>query len=142
MSAVHAMEDAFGVKVDGQLRALRRLVYCGEWIESHSLHIFLLHAPDFLGYEDAFAMAKDHRAVVERGLRLKKAGNEIMALLGGREIHPINVRVGGFYKPPAKRELLGLAEALKRARDEALETVRWADGAIQPEFRQSIAAGA
>src|SRR6516165_3464393 len=82
MSAVHAMEDAFGVKVDGQLRALRRLVYCGEWIESQALHIFLLHAPDFLGYEDAFEMAKDHRAVVERGLRLKKAGNEVVALLG------------------------------------------------------------
>src|SRR5215468_2035500 len=85
MSAVHAMEDAFGVKVDGQLRALRRLIYCGEWIESHSLHIHLLHAPDFLGYEDAMRMAKDHRAIVERGLQLKKAGNEVIALLGGRE---------------------------------------------------------
>src|SRR5215467_1991211 len=136
MSAVHAMEDAFGVKVDGQLRALRRLVYCGEWIESHSLHIFLLHAPDFLGYEDAFKMAKDHRAVVELGLRLKKAGNEIMALLGGREIHPINLRVGGFYKTPGKRELLGLAEALKRARDEALETVRWTAALDFPDFEQ------
>ncbi|MBO0725379.1 MAG: Ni/Fe hydrogenase subunit alpha [Blastocatellia bacterium] len=136
MSAVHAMEDAFGVKVDGQLRALRRLMYCGEWIESHSLHIFLLHAPDFLGYEDAFEMAKDHRAVVERGLRLKKAGNEIMALLGGREIHPINVRVGGFYKTPAKSELLKLAEALKRARDEASETVRWTATLDFPDFEQ------
>ena len=136
MSAVHAMEDAFGVKVDGQLRALRRLIYCGEWIESHSLHIFLLHAPDFLGYEDAFKMAKDHRAVVERGLRLKKAGNEIMALLGGREIHPINIRVGGFYKLPAKRELLQLAEALKRARDEASETVRWTATLDFPDFEQ------
>jgi len=136
MSAVHAMEDAFGVKVDGQLRALRRLIYCGEWIESHSLHIFLLHAPDFLGYEDAFEMAKDHRNVVERGLRLKKAGNEIMALLGGREIHPINIRVGGFYKLPAPRELLQLAEALKRARDEASETVRWTATLDFPDFEQ------
>ena len=53
MSAIHAIEDAFGVKVTGQLRALRRLIYCGEWIESHALHMFMLHAPDFLGYEDA-----------------------------------------------------------------------------------------
>ncbi|HEY9434960.1 MAG TPA: Ni/Fe hydrogenase subunit alpha [Blastocatellia bacterium] len=136
MSAAHAMEDAFGVKVDGQLRALRRLIYCGEWIESHSLHIFLLHAPDFLGYEDAFEMAKDHRAVVERGLRLKKAGNEIIALLGGREIHPINVRVGGFYKLPTKRDLLQLADALKLARDEALETVRWTATLNFPDFEQ------
>jgi sulfhydrogenase subunit alpha len=136
MSAVHAMEGAFGVKVDGQLRALRRLMYCGEWIESHSLHIFLLHAPDFLGYEDAMRMAKDHRAIVERGLKLKKAGNEVMALLGGREIHPINVRVGGFYKLPPKRDLLQLTETLKWARDAALETVRWTAMLDFPDFEQ------
>src|SRR5262245_37521468 len=136
MSAVHAMEDAFGVKVAGQLRALRRLIYCGEWIESHSLHIYLLHAPDFLGYEDAMRMAKDHRAIVERGLRLKKAGNEIITLLGGREIHPINVRVGGFYKLPSKRDLSQLAERLKWAREAALETVRWTATFDFPDFEQ------
>ena len=57
MSAVHAMEDALGVKVAGPLRELRRLLYCGEWIESHALHVFMLHAPDFLGYPDAIRMA-------------------------------------------------------------------------------------
>jgi sulfhydrogenase subunit alpha len=125
MSAVHAMEDAFGVSVTGPLRDLRRLLYCGEWIESHSLHVYMLHAPDFLGYESAIHMARDHPELVRRGLELKKTGNEVMALLGGREIHPINVRVGGFYKTPRRRELLALAERLKRARDAALETVRW-----------------
>jgi sulfhydrogenase subunit alpha len=119
------VEDAFGVEIEEPIRALRRLLYCGEWIESHTLHVYLLHAPDFLGYEDAFGMAKDHPGVVQRGLRLKKAGNEIMALLGGREIHPINVRVGGFYKVPSKQEFTALAENLKWARDAALETVLW-----------------
>src|SRR3990167_2360825 len=90
MSFVHAMEDAFGVTVDGQLRALRRLIFCGEWIESHTLHVYLLHAPDFLGYPDAIQMAKDYPDIVQRGLQLKKAGNALVALLGGREIHPIN----------------------------------------------------
>lgn len=136
MSAVHAMEDAFGVKVEGQLRALRRLIYCGEWIESHVLHIYMLHAPDFLGYTDAIAMAKDHPAIVERGLQLKKVGNEIIELLGGRAVHPINVRVGGFYKVPHKRELNPLAERLKWARDAALETMRWTAGFAFPEFEQ------
>ena len=126
MSAVHAMENAFGVKVDGPLRDLRRLLYCGEWIESHVLHIYMLHAPDFLGYQGAVDMAKDHGDAVRRGLSLKKAGNEIMELIGGREIHPINVRVGGFYKVPRKRDFAALTERLKWARDAALETVRWA----------------
>ena len=95
------MEHALGIKVDGQLRALRRLVYCGEWIESHALHVYMLHAPDFLGYR-GIQMAKDHPDIVQRGLRLKKIGNEVIKTLGGREIHPINVRVGGFYKAPSK----------------------------------------
>jgi coenzyme F420-reducing hydrogenase alpha subunit len=125
MSAVHALEAACGVTVSGPLRELRRLLYCGEWIESHALHIYLLHAPDFLGYESAIHMAKDHGAEVERGLALKKAGNAVVRLLGGREIHPINVRVGGFYRVPSKRELAALREPLERARDQAIETVRW-----------------
>ncbi|HSF87253.1 MAG TPA: Ni/Fe hydrogenase subunit alpha [Acidimicrobiia bacterium] len=125
MSSVHAMEDALGVTVGGQLRALRRLIYCGEWIESHGLHVYMLHAPDFLGYESAIHMAADHRELVERGLRLKKAGNTIVTVVGGREIHPINVRVGGFYRAPEKSELLALVDELEWARDAAIETVRF-----------------
>ena len=136
MSAIHAMEDACGIHIDGPLRALRRLIYCGEWIESHALHIYLLHAPDFLGYESAIHMAKDYRDLVQRGLQLKKVGNEIVSLLGGREIHPINVRVGGFYRAPVKADLMLLAERLKWARDAALETVRWVAEFPFPDFEQ------
>jgi sulfhydrogenase subunit alpha len=136
MSACHAMEDACGVRVDGPLRALRRLIYCGEWIESHALHVYMLHAPDFLGYESAIHMAKDHRDLVQRGLGLKKAGNQVVSVLGGREIHPINVRVGGFYKVPSKSELAPLAERLKWARDAALDTVRWVAAFPFPDFEQ------
>src|ERR1700756_4639491 len=97
MSAVRAMEDACGIQLDeGPIRDLGRLIYCGEWIESHSLHVYMLHAPDFLGYPDAIRMARDHPSLVQHGLDLKKLGNEIISLLAGRAIHPINVRVGGF----------------------------------------------
>ncbi len=136
MSAVHAMEDACGVTVDGPLRDLRRLIYCGEWIESHVLHIYLLHAPDFLGYESAIQMAKDHAPIVQRGLQLKKAGNEIVTLLGGRAVHPINVRVGGFFRVPTKQELAPLVERLKWAREAALETVCWTGTLPFPDFEQ------
>ena len=133
MSSVHAMEDAFDVTVGGSLRELRRLIYCGEWIESHVLHVYLLHAPDFLGYESGIHMAADHREVVERGLRLKKAGNDIVALLGGREIHPINVRVGGFYRAPTKKELQALVPELEWAKEAAVETINWTAGFTFPE---------
>jgi sulfhydrogenase subunit alpha len=134
MSACQAIEDACGVVVDGPLRDLRRLLYCGEWIESHTLHIYLLHAPDFLGYDGAVEMAERHRAAVERGLQLKKVGNQILELVGGRAIHPVNVRVGGFYRVPTKRELGALAERLRWARDAALETVRWVAAFEFPDY--------
>jgi coenzyme F420-reducing hydrogenase alpha subunit len=140
MSACQAIEDACGVLVDGQLAGLRRLLYCGEWIESHALHMYLLHAPDFLGLPDAIALAQHDRATLERGLALKKAGNAIMTLVGGRAIHPINVRVGGFYRLPSPRELATLVDPLRRALDDAIATARWAatfeypDATVDHEF--------
>ena len=136
MSSIHAMEDICGVHVEGPLRELRRLLYCGEWIESHALHIYMLHAPDFLGYPDAIQMAKDHPAEVTRGLSLKKVGNDIVNLVGGREIHPINVRVGGFYKAPKKQELLALVDRLQKARDASIETVQWVATLPFPDFEK------
>ena len=134
MSAIAAIEDALGVTVPEPVRLLRRLIYCGEWIESHCLHLFMLHAPDFLSYESAIAMARDHADIVELGLGLKKAGNAIVSLVGGREVHPINVRVGGFYRAPERRELRKLADTLERAREDALEAVRWTASLDFPEL--------
>jgi sulfhydrogenase subunit alpha len=136
MSSVNAMEDAFGTRVFGSLRSLRRLLYCGEWIESHALHIYLLHAPDFLGYEDAIRMAKDHGAIVQQALRIKKLGNEIVRLVGGREIHPINVRVGGFYKLPTKAELTAITDELKWAIDASVQTVKFTAKLPFPDFER------
>lgn len=133
LSACRAIEDACGVVVDGQLAALRRLLYCGEWIESQTLHIHLLHAPDFLGCDSAIELARTRRADVERGLRLKQAGNAIMELLGGRAIHPVNVRLGGFHRIPTKAELRPLAERLHRALNDAAQTVRWVAGFEFPD---------
>jgi sulfhydrogenase subunit alpha len=133
MSACLAIEDACGVTVEGPIADLRRLLYCGEWIESHALHIYLLHAPDFLGYSSGIEMAAERRDIVERGLALKKAGNTIMEVVGGRAIHPVNVRVGGFYRAPARAELAALTDPLRRALDGALDTVRWVAGFDFPD---------
>jgi sulfhydrogenase subunit alpha len=133
MSAVQAMEDLAGVEVPEPIRQLRRILYCGEWIESHALHVYMLHAPDFLGYDGAVELARDDAATVERGLALKRTGNQVMALVGGREIHPVNVRVGGFYRAPTRRELRTLVEPLERAREFAIETVHWTAGFEFPQ---------
>ena len=136
MSACAAIEDALGVTVGEEIRALRRLVYCGEWLESHALHLYMLHAPDFLGYESAFAMAADHGEIVSRGLRTKKAGNALISVIGGREIHPVNIRVGGFYRAPRRADLEPLREQLETAREEAIETVRWTAALPFPDLQR------
>jgi sulfhydrogenase subunit alpha len=118
MSSCWAMEDVCGVTVTPEIQAMRRLLYCGEWIESHALHMFLLHTPDFLGYESAIDMAADHPAVVESALRMKKAGNDLMDVVGGRSVHPINVRLGGFYRMPTVAELRGVRPKLERSLEE------------------------
>ena len=136
MSSCQAIEDACGTQVPEPIALLRRLIYCGEWIESHTLHIYLLHAPDFLGYPSAIELARDRRDLVERGLRLKKAGNAIMTVIGGRSIHPVNVRAGGFYRLPTAGELGGLRATLTDALTDALATVETVAGFDFPDFTQ------
>lgn len=134
MSSCHAIEAASGVRVSPGIRALRRLLYCGEWIESHVLHIYLLHAPDFLGYPDAIAMARDHGKDVKDALRMKKIGNTLMTVIGGREIHPVNVRVGGFYRAPTRGELRALVPELEWGRETARNAVAWSAKLPFPDF--------
>ena len=133
MSATHALEKALDIDVDPTVHLLRRLLYCGEWIESHSLHIYLLHAPDFLGYESGLSMAADHREAVERGLEMKRIGNELLEILGGRAIHPINVTVGGFYRAPDRRRLRELLPHLQWGLDAACQTAHLVAGFDFPD---------
>ena len=134
MSSCAAMEDALGIEVGPAIAALRRLLYCGEWIESHALHMFFLHAPDFLGYPDAIAMAREHREIVLAGLAIKKAGNAIIGLVGGREIHPINPRVGGFHSLPPRGAMRELIAELERARQAAFEALEWMGRLNYPDY--------
>ena len=134
MSSVHALEAALGVVISPDIRRLRRLLYCGEWIESHGLHVHLLHAPDYLGYDSGIAMARDYPDEVRRGLELKKHGNRLLEVLGGRAIHPVNVAVGGFYRAPRPSELQPLIRDFEWGLEAAVEATRWVAGFDFPDF--------
>ncbi|TAK33583.1 MAG: Ni/Fe hydrogenase subunit alpha [Chloroflexota bacterium] len=142
MSSIHACEHAFGTAIDPAIRELRRLFYCGEWIESHVLHMFLLAAPDFFGYPSAIAMAQDRpelRQVVQRALSLKRVGNDIVALLGGREIHPVGAQVGGFSRTPTQEELVrSLRDLLLQAKDDAVWSMQFVSGLELPDLSHDI----
>ena len=124
MGASQAMEDALGIAVTGPLRDLRRLIYCAEWIESHVLHAAMLHAPDFLGLDDALLIARKDPELVETALRLKKLGNTILEVVGGRAVHPVNLKVGGFYSVPKPEAVRTLIEPLEWAIEAAAGLAR------------------
>lgn len=126
MSSAIALENALGIKVSPQVRALRRLMYCGEYIESHALHIYLLQAPDLLGKESALELASVAPQVVKDALRLKKIGNDILKAIGGRSIHPVNVCVGGFYSWPERAALADLLPDLRWGLQAAVACADWA----------------
>ena len=139
MGACHALEKAFGVfdAVDPAIRSLRTLLYCGEWIESHVLHMFMLHLPDFLGYESAITMANDHRDLVQRALRIKKVGNAIVSLLAGRSVHPVGVKVGGFYSAPAKAQAAALLPEIRACLQDMCELTTFLAKEVRyPDFRR------
>ena len=138
MSSVHALERLYEIALEPAVRALRRLYYCGEWIESHALHIHMLAAPDFLGCESVITLAEKNREAVERGLRIKKAGNAIVAKLGGRSVHPVGACIGGFTRAPKREELMELREQLLYVRNDAVECVRWVSGFDLPAVSRDI----
>jgi coenzyme F420-reducing hydrogenase alpha subunit len=123
VTACEALEQALGITLTPGIRLLRRLLYCGEWIQSHALHVHLLHAPDFLGAESGFTLAVTHPDLVNRGLRLKSIGTRIMEVIGGRAVHPVNVTVGGFYRSPAVADIRGLVPDLEWGLAAALEMI-------------------
>ncbi len=136
MSAVHAIEAALGVPTTPFVRSLRRLLYCGEWIESHALHVHLLHAPDFFDCESGIELAQRFPDALRRGLRIKKHGNDLLEILGGRAIHPINVRIGGFHRAPTRAEFAPLIPHFEWGLDATIEATRWVATFPFPEFEQ------
>ncbi len=134
MSSARALEKAFGVQVPPAVRDLRHLLYCAEWIESHVLHIYMLQAPDLTGHESALELAQDAPEIVQRGLHLKRIGNTLLALLGGRSVHPVNPTVGGFYRWPDVEAIRALVPELTWGLEASQETVRWAAGLDFPDL--------
>jgi sulfhydrogenase subunit alpha len=136
MSSVQALESALQVSITPEVRRLRQLLYCAEYIESHALHIYLLQAPDLVGYDSAISLAADDPDLVKKALRLKKIGNDLLKTIGGRSVHPVNTCVGGFYHWPSQDAIHGMVPDLEWARQASIDTAIWAATLNYPDFQQ------
>ncbi len=134
MTSVHALERALGATISPEIRQLRRLLYCAEWIESHGVHMHLLHIPDFFGCSSSIELAKRLPDQVNRGLKLKKLGNDLLKVLGGRAVNPINVAVGGFYRAPTAAELSAMIDDYSWGLDASVEVALWVSKLEFPDF--------
>lgn len=138
MSAVQAIENGFQISTPAAIRQLRRLMYCGEWIESHALHIHMLAAPDFLGFNSVIELAAQYPEIVRRGLKLQNLGNKIIRVLGGRSVHPVTVCVGGFTVIPGPSDLQQLQHELAEALEDAEQLVEWTTSLDLPDNDQEF----
>ena len=138
MSASHAIESIFEVKTTPWIRAMRRLFYCGEWLQSHALHIHLLAAPDFLGFNNVIEMSAQYGDEVRRGLKLQALGNDLISLFGARSVHPVGVKIGGFSKAPAQKEVDALLHRITNAKQDAVDLIHWLDALDLPEDNQDF----
>ncbi|MFH1101225.1 MAG: Ni/Fe hydrogenase subunit alpha [Methanobacteriota archaeon] len=123
ITALRAVENALGIEPSQQTRDLRKLTAISAHIQSNVLSMYFLSLPDFMGYESIIPMVKDHRDIVQRGLMLKKLGNDITDLIGGRAVHPVTMVVDGFTSLPSKNKLQGIRKRLVEAKKDAYQTV-------------------
>lgn len=138
MTGVRAIENALGLDPGDWISRMRRMLQCGEWLQSHALHIHFLAVPDFLGFAHMMDLAKAHPEAVRRGLRLQALGNDLISLSGARSVHPVGLKVGGFHRAPAPEQVALLQPRLQQAEQDAEALVRWTASLDLPESHQEF----
>jgi len=136
VSAVNALESLFEVELTSWVKQMRRLLYLGEWLQSHGLHIHLLALPDYFGHNTAIELAGEYPEEVRRGFAIQDAGNRIMRFLGGRSVHPVGIKVGGFHKAPLVSQAQELHSYLSSMLPQAIAMTEWLAAIEIPEAEQ------
>ncbi len=135
-ASLRATENALGVEPTEQTELLRKLLFHGEIIDSHVLHVYMLVAPDFFGVGSVIPLAESHPEVVLRALRIKKLSGDLCAMISGRHTHPIAMTVGGFTHLPTVKEMLAMRERLVAAREDLDETIALLKTLPWPQFER------
>lgn len=134
IAAISAVENALGYEASEQSKQLRVLLTLGERIRSHATHLYFLALPDYLGYGSALEMAPKFRPQLQTALSLMKAGNAILRIIGGRDLHPVSATVGGWLKLPAQKDIENIKKMLESSRQDAAKTCRLFSSLEYPSF--------
>lgn len=134
LTSILATENAFNVKVSKQTDILRDLLLYSTVLQNHAVHLFIMALPDYFGYDNAISMASKYRDEVLMGLKLKQLGNELVTVVGGREIHPITAVIGGFSVIPEQARLDIMLAKFRNLRPYAVKTIELFSKLDYPEF--------
>lgn len=138
LTSMEAIEQALNVVPSAETLRLRELLALSQWIQSHTLHTYMLAAPDYLGYPSVIEMASEHKEIVEQALRLKRLGNDLTVLIGGREIHPVTAVIGGFTHAPDEDSVKTMITRLQEAKGDVGDMVDIAAGLSLPNFHRDM----
>lgn len=136
IAAVQAIESALNIKVSHQTQLIRELLTIGERIRSHSTHLYFMALPDYLGYESAIKMLPKYKTEINRALSLMKLGNSIISTVGGREIHPLNIQVGGITKLPTQKQIDDVIQQIKQAKPDIIKTANFFSKIKYPNLKR------
>lgn len=125
VAALQAVEQAMGITVSRQTGLLHELAVQGGQIESHALHIFFLSLPDLLGLRNVHDLAAYDLKTLQAGLAIKRCGNLIQEVVGGRAIHPFNILVGGLGAVPESDQMQRLDDDIIRIQDDVTARSAW-----------------
>ncbi|MBS3957565.1 MAG: Ni/Fe hydrogenase subunit alpha [Clostridiales bacterium] len=137
LTSIKAVESALGIEVSPRTRMLRELLVYGSYLQNHATHLYLFAAPDYVGLPSVFPLARTRPDIVARALTLKKLGNDLTTLIGGRAVHPVTAAIGGFTAEPSTTDLADFSERLHAAARDAADTVELFAGFTVPEFETS-----
>ncbi len=135
LCSLAAIENSLGMEIHPEVARFRHLLNLGQWIESHALHLFCLAVPDFVGYPGILSMVEDYGEEIKKGLFIKRAGNSIQEVVGGRAVHPVNMVVGGMGRRPKAKEMARVVEELGLALDHILSLEPFIASLPEPGFR-------
>jgi coenzyme F420-reducing hydrogenase alpha subunit len=137
LASIGAIEDAFGITPNRKIKLLRELLTIGGLLQSHALHLYFLVLPEYLGYGSALQMTSKYQDKIQRALKIKRLGNKVLTVIGGRDIHPLTTVVGGFSKAPSVEELKSLMDELKALQEDASKTFELFSGLSYPDFEHT-----
>lgn len=136
LASIKAIEDAFDVKVTDNIVSLRKALLAGQIIQSHALHLFFLASPDYLKVVNALELHEKNPEIYETAIKMKKIGDKIVEIIGGRAVHPTAPTVGGFLSVPSNKELRELRNEIEGLLHLALETVELFTGFKTPSLKR------